>query len=347
MPAMKKNLKIYLIFLALFIIPVVICCPEIYAKDALSHTASVNDTESKDVSPAAAGQKDSPLENVGEFFGVPVPAENYYFVKSAIMVFGNKWGAQPRTTEELDKCVWDQLLLSIVAYNKNITVDQNEIDAEVDGILKAEGKALDRKADRDGYVRWIQEKTNEPVGLFENQIRHLIQIKKLRQEVIDSITPEVNEEEARQKFLNQYNTLGLELVQFDSESEADEFYKKVRADPRLWEKQKKKTPDKFKRPGFVSLEFLIDIWQIPSDAAYKMMEREEGDSYPPRPIYKGFGVFKILLRRPAQEADYERRRDYYLEQIKSDKKLGGFNEWFKQLKQEADIKIYKKGGQDE
>ena len=40
-------------------------------------------------------------EFAGEFFAMPVPLENYYFVKGVIMVFGNKWGPQPKTQEPM------------------------------------------------------------------------------------------------------------------------------------------------------------------------------------------------------------------------------------------------------
>ena len=50
--------------------------------------------------------------------------------------------------------------------------------------------------------------------IFENQIRHLLQIQKLRQQVMDSITPSVSLNEAKQEFRNEYNSLSLEVVEF-------------------------------------------------------------------------------------------------------------------------------------
>ena len=44
---------------------------------------------------------------------------------------------------------------------------------------------------------------------------------------------------------------------------AEEFYKKSLRSKKFWAKEKKKTPKEFKQPGFVSTEFLIDLWGFP------------------------------------------------------------------------------------
>jgi parvulin-like peptidyl-prolyl isomerase len=84
----------------------------------------------------------------------------------------------------------------------------------------------------------------------------------------------------------------------------------------------------------------MDLWGFPKDAAYKMMKMEIGEFYPPAPIYKGFGVFKILEKRIADEAKYPQRKDSYYEQIRSKKRYEGLKEWIKDLKQRASIRVY-------
>jgi hypothetical protein len=282
-------------------------------------------------------------EFAGEFFGMPVPMSNYYFIKSAIIVFGNQWGAQPTTSEELENCIWDNLLLSYEAFRRGITVKQDEVDTEISKMLQAEKVAFDWKQERQAYAKWVKDKTNGSVELFQSQIEHLIQLKKLRQQVLDSIVTTANDEEAYQEFLNEYNTLSVELVQFDELKNAEEFFKKVKTNPRIWEKEKNKRPKDFKRPGFVALEFLMDIWKLPKDAVYKMMQMKVGDIYPPQTIYKGYGVFKVLQQRPADESQYPKLKESYHDQIRMKKKYDSLNdEWFKNLKKEANIKIYKK-----
>ena len=86
----------------------------------------------------------------------------------------------------------------------------------------------------------------------------------------------------------------------------------------------------------------MNMWGLPKDAVYKMMQIEIGEFYPPVPIYKGYGVFRVLEKRPADESVYPQLKDSYYEQIKMKKKYEGLNEWVKNLKQEAMIKIYKR-----
>lgn len=279
-------------------------------------------------------------EFVGEFFGEPVTKGNYYFVKGAIMIFGNQWGPQPQTPQELEDCVWNDLLLSYEAFRRNIVVNQEEVESEITNTLKAEKVEFDWRKDKETYVKWVKEKINEPSEVFENQIRHLIQLRKLRQQVMDSIEPRVTDEEAEQEFLNEYNTLGIELVQFDELKDAQEFYKKAKENLNFWDKEKEKRAKDFKRPGFVALEFLMDMWKLPKEAVYKMMEMELSDIYPATPIYKGWGVFKVLEKRPADLNRYPQLKDSYYEQIKMKKKYEGFKEWVENLKEQANIKVY-------
>ena len=281
---------------------------------------------------------------VGEIFGVKVPLSNYNFVKTTVQLFGNRGEESPKSAEEIEETTWEQLLLSLVAFSKNITVSDQEVDEELGNILRAENVAFDYKKDRAAYENWLQEKIHEPPTVFENQIRHLLQLNKLRDTVKESINPEVTEEEARQEFNLGQSMLSLELAKFQEEKEADEFYKKVKGRPRLWEKEKRKNPQAFKQPGFVTLLYLNKLWQIPRDALEKMLQKEAGEIYPPRSIYKGWGVFKILAKKIVEQEHFEESKEGYYEKLRQRKKNEGLNEWIKELKVQANIKIYQKGG---
>ncbi len=250
-------------------------------------------------------------ETAGELLGTPVPIGNYYFVKSALMIFGNKWGPQPTTPVELEDCVWEELMLSYEAFRRGIQVKREEVDQEITNTLQVEKLSFDWEKDKEAYAKWLKEKTNEPIELFENQIRHLIQLRYLRQQVMDSIQVTVTEEETYQEFLNEHNTLGIELIQFDDEKEAQGFYERAKNDPGFWDGEKQKSPERFKHPGFVALEFLMDMWKLPKTAVYEMMKMEVGEVYPPTPIYKGDGVFKVLEKRPADESRYRQLKYSY------------------------------------
>lgn len=290
----------------------------------------------------AAGETSGEDNGVaGELFKTAVPAGNYYFAKRALTVFGARWRPEPKTEEAVEDYIWEDLLLSFEAFRRNIEVSQQELDDEITKTLKSEKADFDWKEDKDAYQKWLKERLNEDSGLFTNQLRHLIQIQKLRQQVMDSLTPQASEEEAFQEFLNEYNTLELELAQFDNLKEAEAFYDNLKTDPNFWEGQIKENPALFRRPGFVALEFLMNMWEFPKEDLYKMLSMEIGAVCPPVRIYGGkYGAAKISKVRRADESEFPKLRQSYYEQIKMKKRYEGFNEWLKGFKEEADIKRY-------
>ena len=280
-------------------------------------------------------------ELIGEFSGwqAQVSKSNYYFVKSAIIVFGTKWGATPQTEQELEDRVWEQLVLSYEAFRRDIKIEDKELDEEIDKLIKAEKVSFDWKKDKEAYSAWVKEKTKENVELFQNQLRHLIQLEKLRKVLLDNFKVNVTEEEAKSEFINEYNTIELELKQFDQLKDAEVFYKKMQ-DAILWETEVKKDPKFAQHPGFVSFEFLINMWKIPKDDLYKMLTMDVDSIYPPIPVYKGYGVMRILKKRPADPAEFPKVRESYLKQVEMIKKYEQLNSWLKKIKDEAVIKLY-------
>jgi hypothetical protein len=288
-----------------------------------------------------AGKLQQKNEFIGEFssWQAPVPWANYYFVQGAIVVFGTRWGESPRTEQELQDRIWEQLVLSYEAFRRNIKVEDKELEEEIDKMLKGEKVAFDWKKDKQAFADWVKEKSKENVELFQNQLRHLIQLEKLRKEVLDTFKPQVTEEEAKKEFINEYNTIELELKQFDLLKDAEAFYQKMR-DPKLWVEEGKKDPKFFQHPGFVSFEFLINMWKIPKDDLYKMLSMEPDSIYPPISVYKGYGVIRILKKRPADPAEFPKVRESYLKQVEMLKKYDQLKDWLNKLKQDAGIKIY-------
>ncbi len=212
---------------------------------------------------------------VGEFFEVKVSLENYYFVKGCLMVFGNKFGPSPKTKEEEEKIIWDQLLLSYEAFRRGVVINQEEVDREVEKILQAEKVGFGGKTDKAVYEKWVKDKVNASPELFENQIRHFLQIEKLRQQVMNGIEPPVTRNEAFEEFLNEHNSLDVEIVQFAGKKEADNFFLAARGEQKFWDEEKNKRPNDFKHIGLVSCEFLLDIWKFPKDDLDKMLKLEK------------------------------------------------------------------------
>jgi hypothetical protein len=165
-------------------------------------------------------------QTAGEFFGIPVSVGNYYFAKRVVMTFGAKWRGTPQNEAELEDLVWQELLFSYEAFKRGITATDTEVDTEIENILKANKVDFSFRVDKEKYQQWVKEKLNEPVDVFRNQMEHLVKLEKLRKQIIESFDPEVTEAEAYDKFLNEYNTLMVELKQFDDKAKAQEFYDK-------------------------------------------------------------------------------------------------------------------------
>jgi hypothetical protein len=255
--------------------------------------------------------------------------------------FSATWRSSPKNEEELEDLVWQELVLSFEAFRRGIEANQEEKEREIDKILKAEKVDFNWREDAQAYSDWLAGKLKTSPLFFEGMIEHLVKLHKLRQQVLDSIEPEVTDQEAYQKFLDEYNTLSVELRRFDDLKEAQDLYEQIDKDPRAWAQRKEKEPEEFKRPGAVALDFLINLWGFDRDAAYAMIEAKEGTFYKPAPIYKGYAVFKILKVRKANIGDYdEKKKERYVKRVANIKKHKGFKEWKDKFKESADIKVY-------
>jgi hypothetical protein len=82
------------------------------------------------------------------------------------------------------------------------------------------------------------------------------------------------------------------------------------------------------------------MWGFDRQAAYDMMKKDVGTVYPPAPIYKGYGVFKILKQRAADPAEFSSRKGDYIEKVKQIKKYDGFTTWLRDLQAKASLKRY-------
>jgi hypothetical protein len=285
-------------------------------------------------------QQPKPQEFAGELFDTKVPIGNYYFVKSALIVFGKDGRRVQDKPEELEAAVWDDLLLSYEAFRRGINVTQEEVEEEITGILSNAGVNFNWKQDPQAFNNWLKEKTGEPVEFFKNQVQHILQLRKLRKQVMEEIEPTVTDREAFAAFLNEGTALSMELLEFQKQSDAEDFYRKAKADARYWENEKQKRPKDFKQFGLVSIAFFVDLWKIPRDVCFKMIRLRQGEFYGPTPIYKGYAVFKFLATRPADKSKYANLKNSYFEKVKALKRYEVTNTWFNDLKNEAHIKVY-------
>ncbi|MFH1593289.1 MAG: hypothetical protein ABID09_01165 [Candidatus Omnitrophota bacterium] len=277
----------------------------------------------------------------GELFGVKVPIANYMFIRDVLIVFGNKWGGQPQTLEELDSVIWEQLVLSYEAFRRGISASPEEIEEEITKMMQSENVEFDWKKDEEAYGKWLQSKANVPPEIFKNQIGHLLQIEKLRQWVWETIEPDVTGQEAYQEFLNERNNLTFELARFDTRRDADIFYVEVNKRRSFWQEEREKRPRYFSGPGSLTLQALMNFWKLPKRHAFSMIKAKDGTIYPPVPIHKGYAVFKIVGKRLADKSMYDGLKAYYHDKVNSRKKSIGLMKWQEDLKMQARINPYK------
>jgi len=339
---MKMNARLFLTILS--IIGFAVCSRSLFAAQETQPSETAKAVEVKaDAKPAAVTLP--PAEDfAGEFskYGARVPLSNYYFIKGAISVFGTRWGASPNTPEELENAVWDQLVLSYEAFQRNIVVGDDDLNKEITKVLESEKVTFDWQKDKDAYSKWVKEKLNISVDTFQNFLRHLLQLENMRKQVMDEFKPSATEAEALAEFRNEHNSIELELAQFDKLEDAQEYFKTMK-EPKQWEEQNTKDPKYYKHPGFVSFEFLIFMWKIPKDDLYKMIKLDVNTIYPPIPVYKGYGVIRILNKRPAVEEEFSKYKESYLNQVVMNKKYEMLKDWVVKIKENAGIIIYPRG----
>jgi len=282
----------------------------------------------------------------GRIFDVDVSMDNYLFVKAAAQIFGGSWGREVRTPEELEERTWEDLIFSYEAFRRGVQVPQKSVDEEIGKLLKSEKVSFDWNQDRQAFEDWVQERVGEPAVLFENQLKHLIQLKMLRDQVRESFDPEVSEEEALAKYITEYNSLELQLVRFDTLEEAQEFFEKVSKRPKLWDRGFKKSEDNkdfIKTTGFVSFEWLLEAWKVPRKDLDAMLAMPVDSFYGPTPLYKGFAVHKILKKRPAVPEEFdERKKEQYVARVRTIKQFKELQKWQEQLLTAADKQVYAK-----
>lgn len=184
------------------------------------------------VSLAGAGMVEEVLEAspateiVGEAFGKPVTMQEFnYYYRTALMF--TRTGKQDRSEEEAIQEAWQNLIFRKGAGDLNITVSGQEFREELKRLLAEK----DIEHGSDEYRVWVDLQFKESIDVFERRIEDLLVINKFM-DIKTNPEVTVTEEEMKQKFLNQYNSFESEYIKFDSEQEAEQFFQKVKQNPR-------------------------------------------------------------------------------------------------------------------
>ena len=280
------------------------------------------------------------LEIAGEIFGIPVSINNYRFAKRVAYTFHHPQGAANLSEQEKEKYAWNSLILHYEAFQRGIEVPEEELSQQINQFLKEQNVSWTRGSDPEAYREWVQENLRSDVQFFENQIRFLLEIKEVKDQVFESLDPEVAEEELKQEFLNEQHHVGGEMVVFETKEEADAFYEKARR-RKAWERIKKRGDHNVRPVSLMTLEAYMDLWSIPKEKIYAFHAMKIGKVGPPMPFgKKKWTVYRLGKKKVADLADFPKRRDYYVKQIKVRKKWDELSVWIENLWSSANLKKF-------
>jgi len=290
-----------------------------------------------------AEEKNIKVEAVGEAFGQPVTKEEFLYYYKTASIFtrsGDKEKKEgERSEEERRQEAWQNLIFTHEAKAIGITVDRQELEGELRRLLKE--KEVEYGTPK--YALWVWANFGEDIKTFEHRIEDLLTINKLMKIKTD---PEVTvtEEEMKEKFLNQYNSFESEYILFSNEQEAKDFAQKCKKNPRLWyDTYQEKKPLGQKGASWInimSLEALIDLWKIPKEDAYRILESNEGDFIAAKNYY-GDVVFRLLFKRKADLKEYdEKKQEYYRKMLTQSKKYKLAKDYFDDLIKRANYRDY-------
>jgi peptidylprolyl isomerase len=290
-----------------------------------------------------AEEKIIKVEAVGEAFGQPVTKEEFLYYYKTASIFtrsGDKEKKEgERSNEERRQEAWQNLIFNREAKSLGINVDKEELQEELKRLVAE--KEVQYGTEK--YAVWVSSTFGEDVKTFEQRIEDLLRINKLMKLKMD---PEVTvtEDQMKEKFLNEYNSFESEYILFTNEQEAKDFAQKCKKNPRLWyDTYQEKKPLGQKGASWInimSLEALIDLWKIPKEDAYRILESNEGDFIAAKNYY-GDVVFRLLFKRKADLKEYdEKKQEYYRKMLTQSKKYKLAKDYFDDLIKRANYRDY-------
>lgn len=274
----------------------------------------------------------------GRIFGQPVPIGNYYFAKRVSYMFPRPW-EENASPEDRERFIWEALILHFESFRQGIEVTEDELEKRIDNVLKGQNQVFTRTGDAAAYEKWVKETLNENVELFENQMRYLYQVDKLKDKMRSSFSVSVDEEAMKQEFLNEQNHVGGEMVTFEQQADAEAFYQKHK-DPKAWEQMKEKGQASVRPVSLMTLEAYMDLWSIPKDQMYRFHAMELGSIGEPMPFGRQWCVYRLLDKRTGDLAEFPNRRDEYIKQLTAKKQYDALKKWVEDLKASAHLEVY-------
>lgn len=287
------------------------------------------------------------FETVGEAFGKPVSRQAFLNYYKTALLFTRSGAKTERTDEETRQEAWQNLVFIKEARDTGVRVPQEEVLSEVKRLL-AEKNA---EYGTDKYRSWVLTNFGENTETFETRIEELLLVNKLLKIKLD---PEVKvtDQEIKDKFTNGYNSFESEYILFgqNQQKEAQDFARQVKQNPKAWfDTYTEKKPLGQKGASWInvmSLEALIDLWQIPRDEAYRILNSKPGDFIAAKNYY-GDVVFRLLYVKKADLKELDAaKQEYYRKMMTTGRKRKIAQDYLDGLFKRADLKDFVKDKED-
>jgi peptidylprolyl isomerase len=260
--------------------------------------------------PLFAEPSDPPA--VGEAFGKPILKEEFDFALKTTGIF-NVSGQEPASDQERRNEVWKHITFLREATKRGIQASQEEVAQEMTRLLAEKNIAYGSY----NYHEFVKANFQEDSVVFEKRVRDLLTVKKMLDTILHPPAPKITDQDAKQKFLNQYNSMATEFVRYPTLAEAQTFHKSITK--KKWDAQKAANKKWCTPTGHISLEALIDLWQVPTQDAYRIHAMELGKISAPAKMVNGYGVFRLIEKKSADLKDYTeaKKKEYFkvLEQV--------------------------------
>jgi peptidylprolyl isomerase len=240
---------------------------------------------------------------IGEAFGKPVSEEEFNYHLKTAQIF-TRFGVadNDKDNEERQRAeAWQNLVFLKEANDLGVKVSKEEVETELKRLLSE--KNIEYGSEN--YAKWVKSVFGDDPATFMRRLEDLLKVNKFMK-IKQSPEVSVSDEEVKEKFLNQYNSFESEYIRFETKEEAEEFQKQVRKNRAIWKKtfDQRRQAEKQKGAAWInimSLEALIDLWKIPKEDAYRILDHKQGDFIVAQ-FYYGWGVFRLLYKRQADLA---------------------------------------------
>jgi peptidylprolyl isomerase len=276
------------------------------------------------------------VEVVGDAFGSPVSRKDFLYYYKTATLFTRHGDKKDHTDEDRRQEAWQNLVFVKEARALGLFVPKEELQQELKRLLFEK----DIEYGSDHYVLWVAANFGEDTKTFERRIEDLLLINQLMKLKADPQVT-VTDEEVKENHFNQYSSFESEYILWGNERQAREFAEKCKKNPRLW----KETWDAKKPLGQKGCAW-IDLWKIPQEDAYRILNSKPGDFIPAKNIY-GDVVSRLLDTHKADLTDYtQEKQEKDREKLVAMKKHQIAQDYFNDLFKRADFHDYIKDKED-